>query len=87
MQTLADMAVDVLSTADGRTKTAKSRAHAARWFAARDAGTTLPVGRAEAPMRPARPDAPELLNPRDVPKRKPGSPQRGLFQSGQNKGQ
>ncbi len=74
-QSLCDMAVDVLSTADGREKTAKSRAHAAAWFAAREAGTPLEIGRAQAPSFPARPEAPELRDPRDVPRRKPGSPQ------------
>lgn len=74
-QTLAQMAVEVLSTADGREKTALSRRHAATWFAARDAGTPLPVGTAQPPLRPARPDRPALLDPRDVPRRRPGSPQ------------
>ncbi|MFZ5962983.1 ferritin-like domain-containing protein [Thalassococcus sp. BH17M4-6] len=69
------MAVEVLTTADGRAKTALSRRHAATWFAARAADRTLPVGSAQPPLRPARPDRPELLDPRDVPKRKPGSPQ------------
>jgi uncharacterized ferritin-like protein (DUF455 family) len=72
-QTLAEMAVDVLTTADGRDKTARARAHAARWFAARDAGTPLPVGRADPPDAPSRPARPELLAPRDVPRRRPGS--------------
>ena len=71
---LTGMAVEVLTTADGRAKTALSRAHAARWFAARKAGQDLPVGEAAPPLRPARPARPELLDPRDVPKRKPGSP-------------
>lgn len=74
-KTLAEMAVDVLTTADGRQKTAKSRAYAAQWQAARAAGDPLPVGRADPPLRPARPEAPALLDPREVPKRKPGSPQ------------
>nr|WP_089269718.1 ferritin-like domain-containing protein [Puniceibacterium sediminis] len=69
------MAVEVLTTADGRAKTALSRAHAARWFAARAAGTLPPIGQATPPMQPARPDQPELLDPRQMPKRKPGSPQ------------
>ncbi|MHA7851664.1 ferritin-like domain-containing protein [Roseovarius sp.] len=69
------MAVEVLSTADGREKTALSRRHAAAWFAARDAGTPLPIGTAQPPLRPARPDRPELLDPRDVPRRRPGSAQ------------
>jgi uncharacterized ferritin-like protein (DUF455 family) len=75
MMTLCDMAVDVLTTADGREKTAKSRAYAKDWFAARDAGTPMAIGQADPPLRPERPQRPELLNPRDVPKRKPGSPQ------------
>ncbi|RBI83216.1 DUF455 domain-containing protein [Rhodosalinus halophilus] len=70
---LARRAVEVLSTADAAEKARLSRAHAADWFAARAAGTPLPVGRAEPPLRPARPDRPELLDPREVPKRRPGS--------------
>ncbi len=72
--TLAEMAVEVLSTADGREKTRLSRAHAATWLGARAAGKSLPVGHAAPPLRPARPEKPALLSPRDVPKRKPGSP-------------
>ncbi|SLN29664.1 hypothetical protein ROJ8625_01301 [Roseivivax jejudonensis] len=74
-QTLTEMAVDVLTTADPRDKTARSRAHAARWQSARAAGEEIPLGRAVPPLRPARPESPELRDPRDVPKRKPGSPQ------------
>ncbi len=73
MQTLAEMAVEVLSTADGRTKCALGRQHAAAWFAARAAGAVLPIGQATPPEFPARPAAPELLDPRDVPRRRPGS--------------
>jgi uncharacterized ferritin-like protein (DUF455 family) len=72
--TLAQMAVEVLTTADGRAKTALGRRHAAAWHAARAAGTPLPLGRAQPPARPARPAAPELLAPRDVPRRRPGTP-------------
>ncbi|MGR3376499.1 ferritin-like domain-containing protein [Salipiger abyssi] len=74
MMSLSEMAVDVLTTADGREKTAKSHGHAAAWFAARKAGETIPLGEATPPLRPARPARPELLDPREVPKRKPGSP-------------
>ncbi|WP_296474994.1 ferritin-like domain-containing protein [Roseinatronobacter sp.] len=74
-QSLRDMAVEVLSTADGRDKTAISRKHAATWFAARKAGAPLPVGTCTPPDRPARPAQPELLDPRDVPRRRPGTPQ------------
>ncbi len=75
MLSLAERAVQVLTTADGRAKTALGRAHAADWFAARAAGTPLPVGQATPPLRPARPEKPDLLDPRDVPRRRPGSPQ------------
>ena len=73
--TLCDMALDVLTTADGRDKTRRSRAHAAAWFAGRAAGCPPETGRTTPPLRPARPDKPDLLDPREVPKRKPGSPQ------------
>jgi uncharacterized ferritin-like protein (DUF455 family) len=72
-QRLAEMAVAVLETAEGRAKAALSRAQAAAWFAARAEGAALPVGRAAPPDRPARPDRPVLLSPRDMPKRSPGS--------------
>ena len=70
---LADRAVEVLTTADGRAKTALSRAHAAAWFDARKSGSTPPIGAASPPARPARPAQPELLAPRDVPRRRPGT--------------
>lgn len=70
---LAEMAEEVLRTADAREKTALARRHAATWFAARKDGDALPIGRAHPPMKPARPAKPDLLDPRDVPKRKPGS--------------
>ena len=73
--TLTEMATEVLTTADGREKTALSRRHAAAWFAAREAGEPLPVGTASPPLRPARPERPELLSPRDVPRRRPGTPE------------
>ena len=71
--TLTAMAVEVLTTADGRTKTALSRRHAAAWFAARAAGTPLPVGLARPPAKPARPAHPLLLSPRDMPRRGTGT--------------
>ena len=74
MKPLAEMAVEVLTCADGRAKTALSHAHAAAWFAARKAGGPLAVGTAVPPDFPARPDRPELLDPREVPRRRPGSP-------------
>ncbi|MEO0356972.1 MAG: ferritin-like domain-containing protein [Pseudomonadota bacterium] len=67
------MAVAVLTTADGRAKTALSRSFAKTWFDARNAGQTIAIGQATPPMQPARPDHPELKDPRDVPRRKPGT--------------
>lgn len=75
MKPLAQMADDVLRTADGREKTALSREYAAMWQAARQAGDTPDVGHADPPLQPARPPAPALLDPRDVPRRKPGTPE------------
>ncbi len=71
---LAEMAVQVLTTADGRAKTALGRAHAETWRQARAAGQPLHIGRATPPARPARPSKPDLLPPREVPRRRPGSP-------------
>ncbi|HPD93054.1 MAG TPA: ferritin-like domain-containing protein [Pararhodobacter sp.] len=72
-QTLADCAVAVLRTADGRAKTALSHRCADAWFASRAAGQPMPIGRADAPDFPARPEKPELLEPRHMPRRRPGS--------------
>ncbi|MGC1504834.1 MAG: ferritin-like domain-containing protein [Sulfitobacter sp.] len=74
MMPLAEMAERVLRCGDGREKTALSRRLAAEWQAARAAGAPCQIGRADPPMHPARPAKPELLNPRDVPSRKPGTP-------------
>ncbi len=75
MTSLADLAVEVLTCADGAEKCAISRRNAARWIAAREAGTPLAIGQASPPDFPARPARPDLLNPRDVPRRRPGSPE------------
>lgn len=71
-QSLSEMAVEVLSTADGRAKTALSRRYAAEWLGRAE---DIPIGSVAPPDFPARPETPVLLDPRDVPKRKPGSPQ------------
>ncbi|WP_300513034.1 ferritin-like domain-containing protein [Aliiroseovarius sp.] len=75
MSTLAELAVEVLTCPDGHEKCAISRRNAARWFAAREAGEPLEIGQASPPDFPARPARPELLDPRDVPRRRPGSPE------------
>jgi len=70
---LGQRAVAVLTCADARQKAALSRAHAADWFAAREAGAALMPRPAQPPRQPARPAQPELRDPRDVPRRRPGS--------------
>ncbi len=75
---LAEMAAEVLRTADGREKTALSKKYAAAWFASRKDGPAIPVGTASPSLRPARPNKPELLAPRDVPRRRPGTPARRI---------
>ncbi len=67
------MATEVLTCGEGREKTEISKRHAEAWFTARKAGTPIPVGTAIPPLRPSRPAKPELLDPRDVPRRRPGS--------------
>ncbi|MEM9577213.1 MAG: ferritin-like domain-containing protein [Pseudomonadota bacterium] len=73
MKPLAEMADEVLRTADGREKTALSRAYARMWQSARAEGKAPDIGIATPPLHPARPARPELLSPRDVPRRKPGT--------------
>ena len=69
--TLAAAADEVLRTGDSREKCRISRAHAARW----QAGEMAKVGIATPPDMPARPEKPELVDPRDVPRRSTGSAQ------------
>lgn len=71
---LAEMALQVLVTTDGRAKTALAHRHAAAWRASRADGAPLAIGQATPPDQPGRPAKPDLLDPRDVPRRRPGSP-------------
>jgi uncharacterized ferritin-like protein (DUF455 family) len=64
-ETLAEGAVAVLNTAAPAEKVRLSRALAACW---REGG--MAVGRTIPPARPARPERPALLPPRDMPKRR-----------------
>lgn len=70
---LAEMAVEILTTADGKAKTDLSLSHAETWRQARDGKNSIAIGTAAPPLHPARPEHPQLLSPTDVPKRKPGS--------------
>lgn len=73
LSSLSDMAVAVLTCNDGREKCARTHDYAARWRASRAAGIPLPLGAAQPPMDPARPATPQLLDPRDVPRRRPNT--------------
>lgn len=66
--TLTDAAVAVLTTAKPAEKTRLSRVYAAAWAS----GDISEVGNTPLPDRPARPDAPPLLPPRDMPRRGTG---------------
>lgn len=70
-ETLTNLAVAVLTTADGRAKAALSRRNAALWQASRAAGTPMAIGHRKPPDKPARPAAPDLLDPRQMPRRRP----------------
>jgi uncharacterized ferritin-like protein (DUF455 family) len=62
---LSDGAVEILGAAEPARKVALSRALIGAWREG-----SLEVGAASAPPRPARPDRPPLLPPRDMPKRR-----------------
>jgi uncharacterized ferritin-like protein (DUF455 family) len=66
--TLTEAACAVLGAADPAEKTRRSAATAAAW----QAGGIAEIGAARPPSRPARPERPALLAPRDMPKRKAG---------------
>ena len=69
---LAAAAERVLRIGDPWAKVALSRATAA-WRAARQGGAQPFIGRADPPDFPARPARPELKDPRDMPRRRPGT--------------
>lgn len=64
-QTLSDRVVGVLGTPDATAKAGAARAVASDWRA----GVIPDIGRAAPRDRPKRPEKPELLRPRDMPKR------------------
>ena len=65
MITLADAALTVLTTAEVADKCRLTREFAADWRE----GRIVEVGTASLPDRPARPERPELLAPRHMPRR------------------
>jgi uncharacterized ferritin-like protein (DUF455 family) len=67
---LVQCGLDILKTANPFDKAKKTRDYARLW---RDRGITQLGCAQNIPDRPARPDKPELLMPRDMPKRKRGN--------------
>lgn len=63
--TLCAGAVFILQTATPEEKSSLSRKLAALWQE-----DQIPLGEAEPPLRPNRPDKPDLLMPKDMPKRR-----------------
>jgi len=71
--TLTQLACDVLTTAGGREKTQASLSAAKLWFDSVKIGDPLEIGTCQPPDFPARPEKPELLAPKDVPRRRTGT--------------
>jgi len=70
---LAAAACRILETADPSAKVTLSRETAAEFQSLRAAGKPIPGGPANPPDYPARPDKPNLKEPREMPRRRPGS--------------
>lgn len=70
--TLTSIGCDVLNEPDARKKAGKAHAAAALWREARAAGAPPAFGTERPPDFPARPAEPELLDPRDMPRRRRG---------------
>jgi uncharacterized ferritin-like protein (DUF455 family) len=70
---LAPAADAVLRTADPKRKASLSRETATAWRDMRHEGHSTHIGTAIPPDFPSRPDHPRLKDPRDVPRRRPGT--------------
>ena len=70
---LSEMACTVLETSDAHQKTSLSREFAAYWFKQNHTPQSMSIGNYKPPNSPARPTSPELLSPKNVPRRKTGS--------------
>jgi uncharacterized ferritin-like protein (DUF455 family) len=70
--TLCELAISVLTEPDAKEKVRKSREAAQLWRASRDGGEPMEIGTATHPVHPSRPKAPELLEPREMPRRRRG---------------
>ncbi|MEQ9199691.1 MAG: ferritin-like domain-containing protein, partial [Rhodospirillales bacterium] len=67
--TLADLATDVLTTAEARAKAAAALTAAAAW----EDGNVREIGETHPPDRPARPERPVLQSPGKMPRRRIGT--------------
>ena len=70
---LAEAAVGVLSASDPADKAGRAHGMAGAWHS----GELTEIGSADLPLRPARPQRPELRNPRDMPRRSKGGNRTG----------
>lgn len=66
MTLLSEAALDILNTPNARKKAEKTRNFAKQWRS----GEICQIGHADIPIRPARPNKPELRNAREMPKRR-----------------
>ncbi|MBI1301367.1 MAG: DUF455 family protein [Alphaproteobacteria bacterium] len=66
MKTLCAFACNVITTSNAVGKAKKTREYAHNWRN----GETQKIGTTALPDRPARPDAPQLINPKNMPKRR-----------------
>ncbi len=72
--TLCEAALDILNTADAHEKANKTRIYTVQWRE----GQIISLGCVtDIPVRPARPEKPELLRPWDMPKHKKANSERG----------
>ncbi|MGB0507308.1 MAG: ferritin-like domain-containing protein [Pikeienuella sp.] len=72
MTTLCDLALSVLTESDAKEKIRKSHAAAELWRDSRANDNTIEIGSATPPLHPSRPASPELLDPKDMPRRRRG---------------
>ena len=73
MKSLTHMAANILKTANVQTKIKLSKEYSDMWFDDRKNYNRISIGNAACPDIPSKPNKPELLPPRSMPKRKIGT--------------
>ena len=73
MKSLTHMAANILKTANVQTKIKLSKEYSDMWFDDRKNFNRISIGNAACPDIPSKPNKPELLPPRSMPKRKIGT--------------